>query len=88
MDKSDFMHFVNSVRRHSTILMKTTRHNEDIDQALRGVCVFRPECTEMQFRNRIFVDKKKEHLTGKIDGFNELVTLFEGLDKSGRVSFT
>ena len=29
-----------------------------------------------------------EHLTGKIDGFHELVTLFKRLDKSGRVGLT
>ena len=54
MDKSDFMHFVNSVRRHSTISLKTTRLNEDIDRAVRGVCDIRPECTKMQFRNVTF----------------------------------
>ena len=55
MDKSDFMHFVNSVGWHCTILMKT-RLNEDIDRAVRGVCNIRPECTKKQFRNRIFID--------------------------------
>ena len=59
MDKSDFMQFVNSVRWHSTILMKTTRLNEDIDRAVRGECDIRPECTKMQFRIRIFIDQKK-----------------------------
>ena len=28
-----------------------------------------------------------EHLTGKIDGFDKLMTLIERSDKSGRVSF-
>ena len=87
MDKSDIMHFLNSVRWHCTILMKTTRLNEDIDRAVRGVCDIRPECAKMQFRNRISIDQKKEHRTGKIDDFNELARLFERLDKSGRVSF-
>ena len=50
-------------------------------------CDIRPECTKMQFRNRIFIDQKKEHLTGKIDDFDELATLFGQLDKSARVSF-
>ena len=54
MDKSDFMHFVNSVRWHCSILMKTTRLNEDIDWAVRGVCDIRPECTKMRGRNSIF----------------------------------
>ena len=87
MDKSDFMHFVNSVRWHCTILMNTTRLNEDIDRAVRGVCDIRRECMKKKIRNRIFKDQKEEHLTGKIDGFNGLATLFERLDKSGRVSF-
>ena len=56
MAKSDFMNFVNSVRWHCTLLMKTTRLNEDIDRAVRGVCDIQPECTKMQFRNRIFID--------------------------------
>ena len=60
MDKSDFMHFVNSVRWHCTIFMKTTRLNEDIDRAVRGVCDIRPEYTKMQFRNRNFIDLKKK----------------------------
>ena len=34
VDKSDYMHFVNSVQWHCAILMKTTRLNEDIDRAL------------------------------------------------------
>ena len=75
------MRFLNSVRLHGTILMKTTRLNEDIDQAVRGVCDIRQECAKMQFRNRISIDQKKEHRTGKIDDFKELETLFERLDK-------
>ena len=38
-----FMHFVNSVRWHCTILMKFTRLNEDIDGAVRGAFDIRPE---------------------------------------------
>ena len=59
MDKSDLMHFVISVRWHRTILMKTTRLNEDIDRAVQGLCDIRPECSKMQFRNRSFIDMKK-----------------------------
>ena len=59
MDKSDFVHFVNSVPWHCTILMKTTRLNEDIDRAVRGVCEIRPECTKIQLCIRIFIDQKK-----------------------------
>ena len=60
MDKSDLMHFVNSVRWHCTISMKTTRLNEDIDRAVRGVSDIRPECTKKQFSNRNFIDLKKD----------------------------
>ena len=55
MDESDFMHFVNSVRWHCTILMKTTRLNDDIYRAVRGVCDIRPECVKMQVRIRNFI---------------------------------
>ena len=56
MEKSDFMHFVISVRWHCTILMKTTGLNEGID--------FRPECTKMQCRNsKIFCDMGVGRLT-------------------------
>ena len=54
VDKSDFMHFVTSVRWHCTILMKTTRLNEDIDRAVRGVCDIRTQCTEKQSQNSKF----------------------------------
>ena len=40
MDKSNFVHFVNSVRWHCNI----ARFNEDIDRTVRGVCDIRPEC--------------------------------------------
>ena len=46
MDKIDFMHFVNSVRWHCTVLMKTARLNEDIDRAVHGACDIRPEWTK------------------------------------------
>ena len=54
MGRSDFMHFVISVRWHYTILKMTTRHNEDIERAVRGVCDIRPECTKMQSQNSTF----------------------------------
>ena len=41
MDKSNFVHFVNSVRcNHFTNI---ARFNEDIDRTVRGVCDTRPE---------------------------------------------
>ena len=46
MDKSDFVHFVNSVQWHCTIFTKTTRFNGDINRAVRGVCDVRPELTK------------------------------------------
>ena len=54
MDRSDFMHFVNSVRWHCTILMKTMGLNEDIDRVVRGVCDIRPQYTNMQSQNSKF----------------------------------
>ena len=82
MDKSDFLHFVNSVRWHCTILMKTTGLNEDIDRAVRGVCAIRPEWTK---RNFLF-DFLSEHQTEKIDGLNQLDVLIVHSDKLGRVN--
>ena len=67
----------------TTILMKTTGLNEDIDRAVRGVCDIRPEWT---VRNFVF-EFLAEHLTERIDGFYGLVTLIERLDKSGGFSF-
>ena len=61
MDKCDFKHLVNCFRWHSTILMKTTRLNEVIDRAVRGVCDIRPECVKMQVRVRnSFVTSDRE----------------------------
>ena len=86
MDKSDFIRFVNSVRWHCTTSMKTTTLNEDVDRAVLGVCDIRPEFTKTQFRNRIFIDQKKEHRTEKIDGFNGLATyLNEWTNREGLV---
>ena len=51
MDKSDFVHFVNSVRWHCTIFAKTTRFSGDIHRAVRGVCDIRPELTKKIISN-------------------------------------
>ena len=56
MNKSDYMQFVNSVRWHCTILMKTTGFNKDSDRAVHGVCDIRPDCVKMQVRFRNFID--------------------------------
>ena len=78
VDKSDFMHFVNSVRLHCTISMKTTRLNEDIDRAVRGVGDFRPECTKFTFAIEFLSIRKRT--SRKIDGFNGLAVLFDQLE--------
>ena len=78
MDKKDFMHFKNSVRWHCTILMKTRILKEDIDRIVRGVCEIRPEWSKCNFALQFLL----EHLTEKIYGFYELVTLIERSDKS------
>ena len=83
MDKRDFMHFVSSVRWHCTILMKTTRLSEDIDRAVRGVCDIRPEWSKCNFAFELFL----EHITRKIDGLYEIVTLIKRSEKSENVSF-
>ena len=54
MDKNDFMHFVNSLRGHCTILMNNTRLNEDIDETQRGVCDIRPEWRQNAWQLRKF----------------------------------
>ena len=65
--------------------MKTTRLNEDIDRDVRGVCDIRPEWSKYNFAFEFLL----EHLTGMIDGFNELVTLFKRSDRQiGRVVST
>ena len=60
MDKGDLMHFVNSVRWHCTIPMKTMRVNEDLDRAVRGVYDIQTDCTKKQFRNQNFIGLKKD----------------------------
>ena len=50
------MQFVNSVRWHCTILMKTTGFNKDSDRAVHGVCDIRPDCVKMPVRFRNFID--------------------------------
>ena len=49
MDKRDLMHFVNSVRWHCTILVKTTRLDENIDRAIREYVTF-DQNVKMKFR--------------------------------------
>ena len=63
--------------------MKTTRLNDDIDRAVRGVFDIRTERSKCNFAFEILL----EHLTGRIDGFDELLTLFQPSDKSRRVIF-
>ena len=65
MDKSDFMHFVNSVQWHCTILMKTTGLNENIDRAVREYMTFEQNVSKCKFEFEILL----MHLTEKIDGF-------------------
>ena len=77
------MHFVTFVRGHCTILMETTRLNEDID---RGVLNLTRVYENAVSQSKFYL-KGKEHLTWKIDGFNELTTLFERLDSLGSDSF-
>ena len=77
MDKSYFMYFVNSVRWNCTILMKTTRLNEDIDRAVRGVCDIRPEYVKMQIRIRNMIVTS--------DDFSRLDVLIVYFDELGSV---
>ena len=54
MDKSNFAHFVNSVRGHVNHFTNIARFNEDIDRTVRGVCDIRPEwpkCNLCRIRN-------------------------------------
>ena len=84
MDESDLMQFVNSVRWHCTVLMKTTRLNEDIDRAVRGICDIRPECVKMQVWIGILI------VTSDWEDFYELTMLIvqfiQSLFESGMVS--
>ena len=50
MDKSNFVHFVISVRWHCTNFTNIARINGDIDRVVRGVCDIRPEWTKMQIQ--------------------------------------
>ena len=65
------------------MLMKTTGLDEDIDRAVPGVCEVRPEWSKCNFAFEFLL----EHLTEKIGGFYELVTLIERSDRSGGVGF-
>ena len=48
MDKSNFVHFVISVRLHCTIFTNLARFNGDIDRTVLRGCDNRPEWTKMQ----------------------------------------
>ena len=80
MDKSDFMHFVNSVRWHCNLLMKTTGLNEDIERSVREVWTFDQNVSKCKFEFEIFL----MHQTEKIDGFNQLELLIVHFDEFGR----
>ena len=67
--------------------MKSTRLNEDIDRAVREYVTFNWNVRKCSYALE-FYRPEKEHLTWKSDGFNGLATLFERLDKLGRVGFT
>ena len=61
MDKSDFVHFVNSVRSHCADYTNIARFNEDIDRTVRGVCDIRPEWPKCNYcRLRIFSSEPSE----------------------------
>ena len=61
MDKSNLVHFVNSVRLHCSYFTNIARFNEDIDRTVRGVCDIRPEWTKMQIRHiRVFNSEPSE----------------------------
>ena len=49
------MHFVIYARWHCTILMNTTRLNEDIERAVRGFCDIRPEWSQNEWQDRNFI---------------------------------
>ena len=54
MDKSNFVHFVNSVRWQCNHFVNIARFNEDIDRTVRVVCDIRPEyekCNLCRIRN-------------------------------------
>ena len=51
VDKSNFVHFVNSFRRHCTYFTNIARFNENIDRTVREVCDIRPEWIKMQIQD-------------------------------------
>ena len=75
VDKSDFMHFVKSVRWHCTILMITTSLNENIDRDVRGVCDIRPELRQNAwcFRNFIVTVNWENWQLLQISSFNQTI---------------
>ena len=54
MDNGDFMYFVNSVRWHCAILMKTARLNEDFDWAVREYVRFDQNVSKCKFEFEFF----------------------------------
>ena len=61
MDKSNLVHFVNSVRWHCNHFMNIARFNEDLDRTVRGVCDIRPEWPKCNLcRIRDFSSKPSE----------------------------
>ena len=61
MDKSYFVHFVNSVRWHCTNFTNIARFNGDMDRVVRGVCDIRPEWTKMQIQQfQVFSSEPSE----------------------------
>ena len=55
MDNGDFMYFVNSVRWHCAILMKTARLNEDFDWAVREYVRFDQNVSKCKFEFEFFL---------------------------------
>ena len=82
MDKSDYMHFVNSVQWQCTILMKNARLKEDNDRAVREVCDIRPEYIKMQFEFDVLL----RQLSEKIGGFSALTVIVVQFDELGMVN--
>ena len=63
MDKSNLVHFVNSVRRHCTYFTNIARFNGDIDRTVRGVSDVRPEWTKMQIQQIRHFSSEPSELT-------------------------
>ena len=73
LDKSDFMHFVNSVQWHCIILMKTTRLSEDIDES-EAICPIKMKTLENK-EEVVYLSRTREGTIRSkmvIDRLNEL----------------